>query len=435
MGLDITEKQVNDMEKNVEKIEYAEIKAEEAKTRHEVFANIHAFAKLCPAAKGIIHSGATSCYITDNTDLIIMKEALQILLQRLIPIIKVLSVFALDYAALPTLGFTHLQPAQLTTVGKRASLWIYDLMADEKNIRGCLENLKFRGIKGATGTQASFLEKFSGDHEKVKQLEKKVAEYAGFNNTYSITGQTYSRKVDLEILAMISSLGGSIHKICTDLRLLASMKEIEEPFEQSQVGSSAMPYKRNPMRCERCCGLARHLITLHSNAANNFANQWLERTLDDSANRRITISESFLTADACLLTLLNICQGLIVYPKVIEKHIEQELPFMATENILSAMEQVGVDRQECHEKLRLLSFEASNQVKQHGAKNDLIERIKKNSFFKPIVSQLEQIMDPNSFIGRAPQQVVEFHDEEIKLLLDRYPELVKESDTTVTLAV
>ncbi|KAL7017742.1 hypothetical protein ACKWTF_010502 [Chironomus riparius] len=435
LGSNITDKQIAEMEKNVDKIDYEDLKVEESMTRHEVYANINIFAKLCPASKGIIHSGATSCFVTDNTDLIIIKEGLNIVLARLVAVIKELSAFALNYCSLPTLGFTHLQPAQLTTVGKRATLWIHDLMMDERNLSTCLNNLKFRGIKGTTGSQASFLDKFNGDHDKVKQLDKLVTIMAGFTESYSVTGQTYSRKVDLDVISALSSLGASVHKICTDLRLLASMKEVEEPFEQTQIGSSAMPYKRNPMRSERCCSLSRHLITLHSNAANTFANQWMERTLDDSANRRITISESFLTTDACLLTLLNISQGLIVYPKVIESHIGQELPFMATENILSAMEMAGIDRQECHEKLRILSHEASNQVKQYGKKNDLIERIKIDSYFKPIINQLHLLMDPKSFTGRAAQQVVEFYDEDIKPLLKRYHEQLKRTSVAVNLSI
>ncbi|KAG5673874.1 hypothetical protein PVAND_003883 [Polypedilum vanderplanki] len=405
LGLKITDEQIKEMEDNVENLNYEEIAKQEKITRHEVIANINAFSSVCSKAKSIIHSGATSNYVVDNADLIIIRESLDIILVRLVAIIKFLSDFALDYSALPTLGFTHLQAAQLTTVGKRCTLWIHDLLMDERNLSFIRENLKFRGVKGTIGTQASYLEKFNGDHEKVKQLERLVTAMAGFEKSYSITGQTYSRKVDLDIIAALSSLGSSVHKICTDIRLLASKKEIEEPFEKSQVGSSAMPYKRNPIRSERCCALARHLITLHSNAANTHATQWMERTLDDSANRRITIAESFLTADACLLILLNISQqGLVVYPKIIENHIKQELPFMATESILTSMEKIGVDRQDCHEKLRVLSQEASAQVKQFGSENDLIERIKSDTYFEPIFNQLSSIMNPNNFTGRASQQ-------------------------------
>lgn len=325
------------MEKYVDIIDFKAAAEEEKLTRHDVMAHIHVFAKQCPKAAPIIHLGATSCFVGDNTDLIILRDSLDLLLPRLVGAIKSLSEFAEKFRALPTLGFTHLQPAQLTTVGKRTTLWIQDLLMDERNLRRCREDLRCRGVKGTTGTQASFLELFGGDGSKVRQLDKRVTTLAGFEKYYSVTGQTYSRKVDLDIVSALSGLGATIHKLCTDLRLLASRKEIEEPFEDTQIGSSAMPYKRNPMRSERCCALARHLIALHSNAANTLSVQWLERTLDDSANRRITLSESFLSADACLLTLLNISQGLVVYPKVIERHIAQELPFMSAENVIMAM--------------------------------------------------------------------------------------------------
>lgn len=333
------------------------------------------------------------------------------------------------------LGFTHLQPAQLTTVGKRASLWLSDLLMDERALSRARDDLRFRGVKGTTGTQASFLQLFKGDGEKVRALDKRVAELAGFDKRYIVTGQTYSRKVDLEVIAALSGLGATVHKMCSDIRLLASRKELEEPFEASQIGSSAMPYKRNPMRSERCCALARHLITLHANAANTHAVQWLERTLDDSANRRITLAEGFLTADATLLTLLNICQGLVVYPKVIARHIAQELPFMATENIIMAMVQAGGDRQVCHEKIRVLSHEAGAQVKQHGKDNDLIERVKKDSYFAPILSQLDKILDASTFIGRAPEQVTEFIEEEVNPVLNKYKQSLAEVAKPVALLI
>lgn len=390
-------------------------------------AHVHTFAKQCPKAAPIIHLGATSCFVGDNTDLIILRDALDLLLPKVASVIKALSDFAMDFRNLPALGFTHMQPAQLTTVGKRCTLWINDLLMDERNLSDCRRYLRFRGVKGTTGTQASFLELFEGDGSKVKALDKRVTELAGFDKIYPVTGQTYSRKVDLDIVAAIASLGSSIHKMCTDLRLLASMKEIEEPFESTQIGSSAMPYKRNPMRSERCCALSRHLITLHSNAANTHAVQWMERTLDDSANRRITLSESFLAADACLLTLLNISQGLVVYPKVIGRHIAQELPFMAAENIIMAMVKAGKDRQVCHEKIRVLSQEAAAQVKQEGKENDLVERVKNDSYFTPILNQLDHILDPKTFIGRASEQVQEFYDEEVVPILAKYAEKIQTS--------
>lgn len=306
---------------------------------------------------------------------------------------------------------------------------------DERALSRAKNDLRFRGIKGTTGTQASFLQLFNGNGEKVRDLDKRVAELAGFEKRYIVTGQTYSRKVDIEVIAALSSLGATVHKMCSDIRILASRKEIEEPFEASQIGSSAMPYKRNPMRSERCCALSRHLITLYANAANTHAVQWLERTLDDSANRRLTLAEAFLTADATLLTLLNICQGLVVYPKVISRHIAQELPFMATENIIMAMVQHGGDRQVCHEKIRVLSHEAGAQVKQHGLDNDLIERVKKDTYFKPIISQLDKILDPSTFIGRAPEQVEEFIAEEVEAVIAKYKDCLTEVEKPVALNI
>jgi len=321
---------------------------------------------------------------------------------------------------MPTLGFTHLQPAQLTTVGKRATLWLNDLLMDERDIRRALEDLRFRSTKGTTGTQASFLQLFDGDSAKVAKLDKLVTNLCGFEKSYPVTGQTYSRKVDIQVIGAISSLGSTVHKMCSDLRLLANMKEVEEPFEKSQIGSSAMAYKRNPMRSERCCALAKHMMALYFNATQTHSTQWFERTLDDSANRRMSLSESFLSADAVLLTLLNITQGLIVYPKVIDRHVRQELPFMSTENIIMAMVKQGGDRQVCHEKIRVLSHEAAAQVKQHGRDNDLIERVKKDPYFAPILGGLESLLDPATFTGRAADQVTEFLNEEVKPVLSKY---------------
>lgn len=344
-------------------------------------------------------------------------------------------LFVFFFRDLPTLGYTHLQPAQLTTVGKRASLWISDLLMDERALRRAREDLRFRGAKGTTGTQASFLQLFDGDGAKVSTLDKRVSQLSGFEKRYAVTGQTYSRKVDIEVISALAGLGATVHKMCSDLRLLASRKELEEPFETSQIGSSAMPYKRNPMRSERCCALARHLMALYSNAANTHSTQWLERTLDDSANRRITLAEAFLSADSVLLTLLNICQGMVVYPKVIARHVIQELPFMATENIIMAMVKKGGDRQVCHEKIRVLSHEAAAQVKQHGKDNDLIERVKADSYFAPILADLEKILDPTTFTGRAPEQVVEFVEEEVKPILTNYKDVLQDQKKPVTLNI
>lgn len=423
--MEITETQIEEMKANIKTINFDAAAEEERLTRHDVMAHVHVFAQQCPHAAPIIHLGATSCYVGDNTDLLILRDALDLLLPRLASVIYCLKEFAVRYKSLPTLGFTHLQPAQLTTVGKRACLWLQDLLMDERALRRCREDLRCRGVKGTTGTQASFLQLFNGDGEKVKKLDLLVTKLAGFQKPYGVTGQTYSRKVDVEVIGAIASLGTSIHKMCSDLRILASRKELEEPFETSQIGSSAMPYKRNPMRSERCCALARHMITLFSNAANTHATQWLERTLDDSANRRLTLSEAFLSADAALLTLLNISQGLVVYPKVIERHISQELPFMSTENIIMAMVKAGGDRQVCHEKIRVLSQEAGAQVKQLGKDNDLIERVRKDSYFAPILSELDAILDAKTFTGRAADQVDEFVAEEVDCVLELYKENLK----------
>ncbi|KAG7302903.1 hypothetical protein JYU34_012890 [Plutella xylostella] len=435
LGLDISEEQIAELESAVHDIDWATAAEQEKKVRHDVMAHVHTLAQRCPKAAPIIHLGATSCYVGDNTDLITLKHGLDLLLPRLAAIISRLSKFADEYKSLPILGFTHLQPAQLTTVGKRASLWLSDLLMDERALSRARDDLRFRGVKGTTGTQASFLTLFNGDTAKVRALDEKVAKLAGFDKRYLVTGQTYSRKVDLEVISALAGLGATVHKMCSDIRILASRKEIEEPFEASQIGSSAMAYKRNPMRSERCCALARHLISLHSNAANTHAVQWLERTLDDSANRRITLAEGFLTADATLLTLLNIYQGLVVYPKVIARHIAQELPFMATENIIMAMVQAGGDRQVCHEKIRVLSHEAGAQVKQHGKDNDLIERVKKDPYFKPIIPKLDALLEPSTFIGRAPEQVTEFIDEEVNEVLKKYQGVLEAVEKPVSLNI
>ncbi|ELU16983.1 hypothetical protein CAPTEDRAFT_157033 [Capitella teleta] len=420
LGLDITDEQIAEMEANLTNIDFDRAAAEEKRCRHDVMAHVHTFSACCPKASAIIHLGATSAYVGDNTDLIIMKEALDIVLRKLARCIQRLSIFAEEHRNLPTLGFTHMQPAQLTTVGKRGCLWIQDLLMDLRNLQRVQDDLRFRGVKGTTGTQASFLELFEGNHEKVEVLDKLVTEMAGFKSAFIICGQTYTRKVDADVLGAMASLGSSVHKICTDLRLLASMKEIEEPFEKEQIGSSAMAYKRNPMRSERCCALSRHLMTLVQDALMTHSVQWMERTLDDSANRRLSLSEAFLTADVTLSTLQNISEGLVVYPKVIERHIRQELPFMATENIIMAMVKLGANRQVCHENIRQLSQEAAAVVKEHGGENDLVERIKGSNYFAPIHSQMEKLMDPKTFTGRAPQQVTRFLEEEVRSALKPY---------------
>uniref|UniRef100_A0A023GNJ8 Adenylosuccinate lyase n=1 Tax=Amblyomma triste TaxID=251400 RepID=A0A023GNJ8_AMBTT len=420
LGLPITDEQIKEMEEHVNDVDFAAAAEEERLTRHDVMAHVHVFAKQCPKAAPIIHLGATSCYVGDNTDLIQLKEALGILLPKLARCIHRLCKFATEFATLPTLGFTHFQPAQLTTVGKRACLWMQDLLMDLRNLQRVQEDLRFRGVKGTTGTQASFLQLFEGDHAKVQELDRLVTKMAGFERAYIVCGQTYTRKVDVDCLAALASLGASVHKICTDLRLLAHMKEVEEPFEKTQIGSSAMPYKRNPMRSERCCALSRHLMALIADPLATQATQWMERTLDDSANRRISLGEGFLTADVVLNTLQNICEGLVVYPEVIRAHIRQELPFMATENIIMAMVKAGGNRQDCHERIRVLSHEAAAQVKERGLANDLVERIRADSYFAPIHQQLDSLLNPSSFIGRAPEQVKEFVEKEVTPALEPY---------------
>ncbi len=420
LGLDISDEQVAEMERHWYSVDLRAAAREEALTRHDVMAHVHVFAAQCPAAAPIIHLGATSCYVGDNTDLIVLRDALDLLLPRLVLCIERLADFAARYRALPTLGFTHLQPAQLTTVGKRACLWLQDLLMDERALRRVRADLRFRGVKGTTGTQASFMALFNGDGAKVKRLDRLVTEMAGFSSSFTISGQTYSRKVDVEVVNALASLGATVHKLCSDIRLLANMKELEEPFEKTQIGSSAMAYKRNPMRSERCCSIARFLLSLPANTLQTAATQWMERTLDDSANRRITLSEAFLAADCVLLTLQNVVEGLVVYPKVIERHIRAELPFMSTENIIMAMVQAGGDRQVCHEKIRVLSHEAGAQVKQHGLDNDLIERVRADPYFAPIMGQLDALLDPTTFTGRAPEQVAEFIEEEVAPVVESY---------------
>lgn len=383
-------------------------------------AHVHTFGVCCPKAAPIMHLGATSCCIGDNTDLIVLRDALDVVIPKLARVIERLSTFAMTHRSLPALGFTHFQPAQLTTVGKRATLWLQDLLIDLASLERLRAGLRFRGIKGTTGTQASYLTLFDGDHEKVKELDRKVTEACGFTSSFTVTGQTYSRKVDLDIVGALGSLGASAHKIATDLRLLANMKEIEEPFEKDQIGSSAMAYKRNPMRSERICSLARHLMTLVGNTQATLAVQWFERTLDDSANRRITLAEAFLTADIVLSIMQNVTEGLVVYPRVIQRRIDQELPFMATENIIMAMVKAGGDRQECHEQIRVLSHEAAAVVKHEGGDNDLIKRVRNTPYFAPIHAQLDSLLDARTFVGRAPEQVLQFIEEEVNPAIKPY---------------
>jgi adenylosuccinate lyase len=404
LGLPISQEQINEMRAHLHDIDYAMAKAEEAETRHDVMAHVRTFGAVCPKAKPIIHLGATSAYVGDNTDLIQMKEALRLLLARLTSLIETLAGFALSYKDMPTLGFTHFQPAQCTTVGKRACLWLYDLYLDFTELARFAETLPFLGVKGTTGTQASFLSLFDNDHDRVKKLDSLVAEKMGFSSRFPVTGQTYPRKIDAILCAHLSGLAQSFHKFANDIRLLQNLKEIEEPFESTQIGSSAMAYKRNPMRSERLTSLARFMITLSQSPVMTASEQWFERTLDDSANKRLVIPEIFLAADAGSIIMNNICTGLVVYPEVIKRHLREELPFMATENIIMEAVKKGGDRQELHERIRVHSMEAARQVKLKGLSNDLLERIAADPVFK--------------FIGRAPRQTEEFIAGYIRPILD-----------------
>jgi adenylosuccinate lyase len=418
LGLKITQAQISQMAKHLDDINFNKAAEYEKKFRHDVMAHIHAFGDVAPKAAPIIHLGATSCEIGDNADLIIMRQGLGIITGKLASLINSLSVFAKQYRNLPTLGFTHFQPAQLTTVGKRATLWCNDFVSDLAEIEYRIKNLPFRGIKGTTGTQASFLELFAGNQNKVRQLDKMIAKAFGFDKVCPVTGQTYSRKVDSLIINTLAGIAQSAHKMCNDIRLLASLKEIEEPFEKSQVGSSAMAYKRNPMRCERVTGLARFLISLSTSPQMTAAEQWLERTLDDSSNRRIVIPEAFLAADGILEILLNVTSGLVVYPKVIAARIDSELPFMATENILMAAVKAGGNRQQLHEKIRVNSHAAAEQVKKFGKSNDLIDRLKNDTAFAKV--DFKKVLNAKDYIGRAPQQVDDFIKEYVNPIRRRY---------------
>ncbi|GJM26450.1 MAG: adenylosuccinate lyase [Phycisphaerae bacterium] len=425
LGLPITVKQISALKRGISKIDFDCAADYEAKLRHDVMAHVHAFGDVVPSARSILHLGATSAFIVDNADLIIMREALEHIASWLASVIDQLGKFAKRYRALPTLGFTHYQPAQLTTVGKRATLWCWDLVRDLEEVELRIKQLRFRGVKGTTGTQASFLELFGGSHAKVNRLEKLVAKAFGFKNCEPVTGQTYSRKVDAQVAATLAGVAQSAHKMANDIRLLANLKEIEEPFEKSQVGSSAMAYKRNPMRMERATGLARLVLSLANSPQMTAAEQWLERTLDDSANKRVSIPELFLATDGILRLLHNVSSGLVVYPRMIEKRVREELPFMATENIMMAASKAGGDRQELHERIRVHSHAASAQVKQHGKANDLIERLQSDSHFAGV--EFDKVLNPVAYVGRAPQQVDEFISRIVVPVRKRYARSKKNS--------
>lgn len=420
LGLPITEAQIEELQAHAEDIDYDAAAAYEKQLRHDVMAHVHTYGDCCPNAKGIIHLGATSCYVGDNTDVIIMRDALTLIRQKLVNVIAKLSDFAAAYKDMPTLGFTHFQPAQPTTVGKRATLWTQDLLLDLAEVEHRLGSLKLLGSKGTTGTQASFLELFEGDQTKVKAAEAKIAAKMGFDECFAVSGQTYTRKLDALVLNTLSGIAQSAHKFSNDIRLLQHLKEIEEPFEKNQIGSSAMAYKRNPMRSERMAALARYVLIDALNPAVTAASQWFERTLDDSANKRIAVPEAFLAVDAILELYLNVADGLVVYPKVIEKHLMAELPFMATENILMDAVKAGGDRQELHEKIRRYSMQAADRVKREGGENNLLELIAGDPAFKMNLAALQTLLKPENYVGRAPEQVEEFLAAEVTPVLQKY---------------
>ena len=420
LGLPVTQEQVDEMKAHAEDIDYAKADAYERQVRHDVMAHVKTFGDAAPKAAPIIHLGATSCFVDCNSEVMIMRDALDIITRKLVNVMEKLKNFALRYKDVPTLGFTHLQPAQLTTVGKRATLWLQDLMLDYESVENLYAHFRLRGVKGTTGTQASFLELFDGDAERVKELERRVVKKLGWDKVYGVTGQTYPRKFDYNVLCVLSQIAQSAYKFSNDIRILQNMKEIEEPFEKSQIGSSAMAYKRNPMRSERMGSLARYMLSLPMNCAVTASTQWFERTLDDSANRRIVLAQAFLTVDAILNIYLNVAENLVVYEKVIAKHIAAELPFMATENIMMECVKAGGNRQELHERIRVLSMEAGRNVKVEGGENDLIERIKKDDMFRAVHDRLDDILDAKKFVGRAPQQTAEFIAAEIDPILEKH---------------
>ena len=429
LGLPVTQEQVDELEAHLTDIDYEKAAQWEKKLRHDVMAHVHTYGELCPKAMPIIHLGATSCYVGDNTDVILMREGLELVRDKVVRVLAHLAKFAEEYKALPTLGFTHFQAAQLVTVGKRASLWMNELLMDLEEIEHRISTLALLGSKGTTGTQASFLELFEGDHGKVKQLEEKIAKEMGFTAVVPVSGQTYSRKLDYNVVSTLAGVAQSASKFATDLRLLCHLKEVEEPFEKNQIGSSAMPYKRNPMRCERICSLARYVIVDVGNPAVTTATQWFERTLDDSANKRLSVPEAFLAVDAILNIWANVASGLVVHPKVIEKHVLEELPFMASENIMMDAVKRGGDRQELHERIRVLSQEAGYHVKELGLANNLIDLMAADPAFGMTKEELSAHLDPGAYIGRCPEQVEEFLRTEIDPVLKEYAGALNRSDT------
>lgn len=432
LGLDISDEQIAQMEQYKDDINYDVAEKREKEVRHDVMSHIYAYGQQAPKAKPIIHLGATSCYVGDNTDVIVMRQGMELVRDKLCTVIQLLADFADQYKQIPCLAYTHLQPAQLTTVGKRATLWINELLMDYEELESRLANLSLLGQKGTTGTQASFMDLFNGDGEKIDQLEQMIAHEMGFERVVPVSGQTYSRKVDAQILNTLSGIAQSAYKFANDLRILASFKEMEEPFEEHQIGSSAMPYKRNPMRSERICALARYVITNSLNPAYTASTQWFERTLDDSANKRIAVAEAFLAVDSILNIYINVADGLVVYPKMIEQRVMRELPFMATENIMMEAVKKGADRQEMHERIRQHSLAAAEQVKVFGRENDLVSRIAADPAFGLTEEEIRRVLDPALFIGRCPQQVERFLQRDVAPVIQRYQDrLVKDVELNV----
>ena len=424
LGLNITQEQIDELKAHKDDINYDVAKERERQVRHDVMSHVYAYGVQCPKAKGIIHLGATSCYVGDNTDIIVMAEALKLVQKKLVNVIAELSKFADKYKEQPTLAFTHFQPAQPTTVGKRATLWTQEFLMDLEDLEYVMGTLKLLGSKGTTGTQASFLELFEGDQETIDKIDPMIAEKMGFKNCYPVSGQTYSRKVDTRVLNILAGIAASAHKMSNDIRLLQHLKEVEEPFEKSQIGSSAMAYKRNPMRSERIASLSRYVMVDALNPAITSATQWFERTLDDSANKRLSIPEGFLAIDGILDLCLNVVDGLVVYPKVIEKHMMAELPFMATENIMMDAVKAGGDRQELHERIRELSMEAGRTVKVEGKDNDLLERIAADPAFNLTIEELRKSMEPSRYVGRAKEQTVTFIEKTVQPVLDAHKDML-----------
>lgn len=426
LGLPVTQEQVDELEANIDNIDYECAAEREKLVRHDVMAHVYTYGQVCPKAAGIIHLGATSCYVGDNTDIIVMRDAMQVVLKKLVTVIAQLSAFAEKYKDMPALAYTHLQPAQLTTVGKRATLWINELLMDLDELEYRIKNLKLLGSKGTTGTQASFKELFEGDSAKVKELERMIAEEMGFDAVVPVSGQTYSRKIDSQIINTLGNIAQSAMKFANDMRILQNFKEMEEPFEKNQIGSSAMPYKRNPMRCERITALARYLMIDTLNPAFTAGTQWFERTLDDSANKRLSVPEGFLAIDAVLNLYLNVSDGLVVYDKVIEKRLRSELPFMATENIMMDAVKRGGDRQELHERIRELSVETGYEIKAEGKENHLFEKIAKDPIFGVTLEELEEHLKPENYVGRAPQQTEDFLNDVVAPVLAEYENIAVE---------